>query len=70
MSSSVTTHVQVDTEHTEDTGASFPQADSVVARDGRRGAQFHSPRPSILIVDLDRTTFAPISTQFGVTPTI
>jgi N-carbamoylputrescine amidase len=48
-------------------GMSFEEADSVVARDGRRVMAFHSARPSVLTFDLDRWTLAPVSGQFGVT---
>ncbi len=46
---------------------SLNQADSVIARDGQRVLQFHSAQPSILIADLNRQTFLPVSKQFSVT---
>lgn len=46
---------------------SLRDADSVIARGGKRVMQFHSAQPTILIADLNRQTFEPISTQFGTT---
>jgi N-carbamoylputrescine amidase len=46
---------------------SLKDADSVIARDGKRMLGFHSAKPAILIADLNRRTLAPVSAQFSVT---
>ncbi len=47
---------------------SLDDADSVIVQDGKRIMEFHSTQPSILIAELNRQTFAPISAHFDVTP--